>query len=62
MLDRVLAYVRAVLAGEREGDAAIGRYLLDTLGTAPGFDDGERGGFNASLQVRFLTMLHALLG
>lgn len=51
MLDRVLSYVRAVLVGEREGDPAVGRYLLDTLGAAPGFDDGERGGFNASLQA-----------
>jgi len=31
MLDRVLSYVRSVLAGEREGDPAVGRYLLDTL-------------------------------
>jgi hypothetical protein len=55
MLDRVLAYVRAVLAGEREGDAAVGRYLMDTLGAAPPLEDGERGGFNASLQVRALA-------
>ncbi|KAG9104205.1 hypothetical protein FRC06_004630 [Ceratobasidium sp. 370] len=31
MIDRVLAYVRQVLSGEIEGDATVGRYLLDTL-------------------------------
>lgn len=48
MLDRVLAYVRSVLAGETKGDAALGRYLMDTLGAST--DDLEKGGFNASLQ------------
>jgi translation initiation factor 3 subunit F len=51
MLDRVLAYVRSVLAGETKGDPAVGRYLMDTLGTST--DDLEKGGFNASLQVRY---------
>jgi translation initiation factor 3 subunit F len=54
MLDRVLAYVRAVLAGERKGDPAVGRYLMDTLGAGVGGGSGsgdlEKGGFNASLQ------------
>lgn len=49
MLDRVLSYVRAVLAGEKKGDPAIGRYLMDTLGAST--DDLEKGSFNASLQV-----------
>lgn len=49
MLDRVLAYVRSVLADEVEGDPAVGRYLLDTF--AASTDDLEKGGFNASLQV-----------
>lgn len=49
MLDRVLSYVRSVLAGEKKGDPAIGRYLMDTLGAST--DDLEKGGFNASLQV-----------
>ena len=49
MLDRVLAYVRAVLSGETKGDPAVGRYLMDTLGAST--DDLEKGGFNASLQV-----------
>ncbi|KIM46431.1 hypothetical protein M413DRAFT_441524 [Hebeloma cylindrosporum] len=48
MLDRVLTYVRAVLSGEKKGDPAIGRYLMDTLGAST--DDLEKGGFNASLQ------------
>ncbi|KAF6762209.1 eukaryotic translation initiation factor 3 [Ephemerocybe angulata] len=48
MLDRVLSYVQAVLSGEKEGDAAIGRYLMDTLGAAT--EDLEKSGFNSSLQ------------
>ncbi|KAJ3735143.1 JAB1/Mov34/MPN/PAD-1 ubiquitin protease-domain-containing protein [Lentinula guzmanii] len=48
MIDRVLTYVRAVLAGEAKGDAAIGRYLMDTLGAST--DDLEKGGFNGRLQ------------
>ncbi|RDB20066.1 Eukaryotic translation initiation factor 3 subunit F [Hypsizygus marmoreus] len=48
MLDRVLGYVQAVLAGEKKGDTAIGRYLMDTLGAST--DDLEKSGFNASLQ------------
>jgi len=51
MLDRVLAYVRQVLAGEVEGDKALGRYLMDTLGVAAiGEKGGEDKAFNASLQ------------
>lgn len=54
MLDRVLAYVRQVLAGEVKGDKALGRYLMDTLGVAAvGEKSGEDKAFNASLQVRF---------
>ena len=34
-LDRVLTYVRRVLAGEVEGDKAVGRYLSDTIGVVP---------------------------
>jgi translation initiation factor 3 subunit F len=49
MLERVLTYVRAILSGERKGDPAIGRYLMDTLGAST--DELEKGGFNASLQV-----------
>ena len=49
MLDRVLSYVRAVLAGEKKGDAAVGRYLMDTFGT--GTEELEKGGFANSLQV-----------
>jgi len=50
MLDRVLAYVRGVLSGEKKGDPAVGRYLMDTLGAGIGTGDLEKGGFNASLQ------------
>ena len=50
MLDRVLAYVRSVLSGQVKGDPAIGRYLMDTLGTST--DDSVKNGFHASLQVR----------
>lgn len=60
MLDRVLAYVRSVLAGETKGDPALGRYLMDTLGAST--DDLEKGGFNASLQVRFLATVLGILG
>lgn len=60
MLDRVLAYVRSVLAGETKGDPALGRYLMDTLGAST--DDLEKGGFNASLQVCFLATVLVILG
>jgi hypothetical protein len=61
MLERVLTYVRAVLSGERNGDPAIGRYLMDTLGAST--DDLEKGGFNASLQVcvQILTLKYTHL-
>lgn len=49
MLDRVLSYVRSVLAGEVKGDPAVGRYLMETLGSSAEYL--EKGGFNASLQV-----------
>ena len=49
MLDRVLSYVQQVLAGEVKGDAAVGRYLMDTLGAST--EDLEKGGFNSSLQA-----------
>lgn len=57
MLDRVLTYVRAVIAGEVKGDAAVGKYLMDMLGAST--EDLEKGGFNASLQVR-TTVLRKL--
>ncbi|KAF7332374.1 Eukaryotic translation initiation factor 3 subunit F [Mycena kentingensis (nom. inval.)] len=47
MLDRVLAYVRRVLAGEVPGDKALGRYLMDTLAVNAGAEDKA---FNAALQ------------
>lgn len=54
MLERVLTYVRAVLSGEKKGDPAIGRYLMNTLGASTG--DLEKGGFNSSLQVCVLIL------
>jgi len=48
MLDQVMGYVQAVLSGEKKGDPAIGRYLMDTLGISTG--DLDKGGFNSSLQ------------
>jgi hypothetical protein len=50
MLNRVLTYVRSVIEGGTKGDAAVGRYLMDTLGAST--EDLEKGGFNSSLQVR----------
>ncbi|GAA6001832.1 uncharacterized protein JCM10292_005930 [Rhodotorula paludigena] len=35
MLDEVLEYVRAVAAGERQGDEKVGRALLETVGSVP---------------------------
>jgi len=49
MLDRVLAYIQSVLRGETKGDPAIGRYLMDTLGSSVGVGE-EVNGFNGSLQ------------
>jgi len=60
MLDRVLAYVHAVIAGERKGDAGVGRYLMDTLGAST--EDLEKGGFNSSLQdTLMITYLASLV-
>ncbi|GAA5993161.1 hypothetical protein JCM10908_001318 [Rhodotorula pacifica] len=35
MLDQVLAYVREVVEGERDGDEKVGRALLETVGSVP---------------------------
>ncbi|TFY66499.1 hypothetical protein EVG20_g4593 [Dentipellis fragilis] len=48
MIDRVLVYVRAVLSGEKQGDKAVGRYLMDTFAT--GAEDLDKSGFTGSLQ------------
>lgn len=50
MLDRVLTYVRSVIAGETKGDPAIGRYLLETFATST--EGLDQGSFASSLQVR----------
>ncbi|KAG8739369.1 hypothetical protein FRC10_005688 [Ceratobasidium sp. 414] len=52
MIDRVLTYVRKVLSGEIEGDATVGRYLLDTLKASSTSLDQEKLEtlFNSQLQ------------
>ncbi|KAF5363306.1 hypothetical protein D9756_000203 [Leucocoprinus leucothites] len=60
MLDRVLAYVQSVLRGETKGDPAIGRYLMDTLGSSVGVGE-EVGGFNGSLQDTLMVSYLASL-
>lgn len=59
MVDRVLTYVRSVLAGEAQGDVAVGRYLMDTLSTTTaGIEKGKLEGlFNVHLQVRIFPPL-----
>ena len=52
MLDRVLTYVRSVIAGETKGDPAIGRYLLETFATST--EGLDKGSFASSLQVSLL--------
>ncbi|OSX59404.1 hypothetical protein POSPLADRAFT_1048727 [Postia placenta MAD-698-R-SB12] len=59
MLDRVLSYVQSVLSGEVKGDPALGRYLMDTLGSST--EDLEKGGFNASLQDTLMVSYLASL-
>lgn len=57
MLDSVLEYVRAVAAGELEGDERVGRALLETVGVVPasgtskglGDSKGFEEDFNAHL-------------
>lgn len=58
MLDRVLSYVQSVLAGEVRGNSAVGRYLMDALGAST--EDPEKGGFNASLQVCYVSSISLL--
>ena len=50
MLDRVLSYVQSVLAGEVQGEAAVGRYA-----PGPSTEDLEKGEFNSHLQVCFTS-------
>ncbi|EMD41061.1 hypothetical protein CERSUDRAFT_149703 [Gelatoporia subvermispora B] len=59
MLDRVLSYVQSVLSGEVKGDAAVGRYLMDTLGSTT--EDLEKGGFNSALQDTLMVSYLASL-
>ena len=56
-LQRVLDYVRKVLAGEIEGDKAVGRFLNDTIGVVPAGLDGPELEtlFNSHLQDVFMV-------
>lgn len=56
-LDRVLAYVRRVIAGEEPGDAAVGRFLSETIGVVPsGLDrPALEKLFNTHLQETFMV-------
>ena len=56
-LERVLSYVRKVLAGEVEGDKAVGRFLSDTIGVVPaGLDSSVLDTlFNSHLQDVFMV-------
>jgi translation initiation factor 3 subunit F len=49
MLERIHTYVQAVLKGERKGDPAVGRYLMDHLGMTTA--ELEKGAFVGNLQV-----------
>lgn len=57
MLNRVLAYVQSVLRGEVVGDKAVGRYLMDVLGTGVEEDGGWTAGLQDTLMVTYLANL-----
>lgn len=44
MLDAVLEYVRAVAAGEKQGDERVGRALLETVGAVPSSSSSSAAG------------------
>jgi translation initiation factor 3 subunit F len=58
MIDRVQAYIQGVIQGEMEGDASIGRFLLDTLNaTTEGLEKGKLESlFNIHVQVWFFEL------
>jgi translation initiation factor 3 subunit F len=60
LIDTCLAYVQDVTSGAKEGDAEVGRYLLEGLGRWSG-SEGEEGGVKAGLQdtltVSYLSSL-----
>ncbi|KAM0754155.1 eukaryotic translation initiation factor 3 subunit F [Meredithblackwellia eburnea MCA 4105] len=53
MLDQVLEYVRAVAAGEREGDERVGRALLETVGVVPTSTSAVKGSTQQSSSQSF---------
>ncbi|KDQ64429.1 hypothetical protein JAAARDRAFT_145128 [Jaapia argillacea MUCL 33604] len=60
-LDSVLSYVQSVLKGEKKGDAAVGRYLMDVFGAVDGGSgkegDGFRDGLQDTLMISYLANL-----
>ncbi|KDN38950.1 Mov34-domain-containing protein [Tilletiaria anomala UBC 951] len=59
-LDRVLTYVRQVISGERRGDPAIGRFILDAISKVPvGSATNENG--ESKLEELFNTHLQDIL-
>ena len=63
MIERVQNYVHGVIDGDLEGDASIGRYLLDTLNTTTeGLEKGKLESlFNIHVQVRWRPVASPLL-
>ena len=49
LIEQALEYVKAVNSGSKQGDADVGRYLLEGLGRWSGAE-GEQGGVKAGLQ------------
>lgn len=58
-LERVLNYVRQVIKGERKGDVAVGRFVMEAVGSVNMGKTGVEGEelenlFNSHLQVSLL--------
>lgn len=62
MIDRLLVYVRKVVAGEIEGDEKVGRRIMDELSekVAGATANESEGGFNGNLQVSILFFLRVV--
>jgi len=62
MLDQALTYVNTILTGEKPGDVAIGRYLLDTVSAVPTVDAANfEQMFNSTLQDLLMVVYLANL-
>lgn len=56
LLDTAAAYVEDVLAGKKQGDPALGRYLADTMAVVPRFAKAEfERLFNDSVQDQLMV-------